>query len=321
MLCLLICHYRAQISLMVSPSASFTCCTAAKFLTLMQQSDSSEDIAIMSEDDDLMVVDSSSALPACQRPEPPANRLLRQTRSEPWQPVPRAILIPDVPPQDFAEIFSPPRVSVACRELGLSADHFFDLDYGCDLRLFECRAEVKEKLFSQNFVKFIMFSPPCTMYSALQKCFRNFEKLSQSDLDMKWEEAHAYVDFCMHLCRMQGQRGLWWCFEHPQTASSWSRQSVKDVSALPNVEKITFHQCRVGLKAPGSDIPIRKATTLMTNAPLVAEAFRPLLCQCSVPHQRIEGSFNGIPLSKFCQKYPMEMCRVLARAVSNTIQP
>lgn len=62
---------------------------------MLQSDSSSDDIAMMSEDD-VMVVDSSSALmPAYQMP-PRANRLLRQTRSEPWQPVPRAILILDV---------------------------------------------------------------------------------------------------------------------------------------------------------------------------------------------------------------------------------
>ena len=277
-----------------------------------------DEITIMSDDEVMVaVVDSASPPPAYSIP----NRIVRPMRSEPWQPVPRAILIPDLPPQDFAEVFSPPRVSVACRELGLTADHFFDLDYGCDLRLFECRSEVKQKLFHENLVKFIMFSPPCTMYSALQKCFRNFERLSHADLQFKWEEAHAYVDFSVQLCKIQHKRGLWWCFERPQTASSWSRPCLLELSSMPGVEKVTFHQCRVGLKAPGSEIPIKKATTIMTNARAVSHAFRPLLCQCSEPHQRIEGSFNGVPLSKHCQKYPMEMCRVLARAVYNTVQP
>ena len=60
-----------------------------------------DEIAIS--DDEVMVVDSSSPPPAYSIPV--TNRLLRQTRSEPWQPVPRPILMPDLPPQDFAEVF------------------------------------------------------------------------------------------------------------------------------------------------------------------------------------------------------------------------
>ena len=286
--------------------------------------------------DVVMMADGSDARASMRK----QNRKLNVASSEPWTPykanlpVRAEIIIGDSDDdgmdseqepmigqevQHFAEIFSPPRVAVACRQLGLRADFSFDLDFGCDLRLFECRTAVSQTLFHDNLVKFIMLSPPCTMYSALQVCFRNFEKLSEEELSLRWEEAHCYVDFSMLQARRQMQRKLWWCFEHPQRASSWDRESVKAVAAMAGVEKVTFHQCAVGLKAPGSNIPIKKPTTFMTNCPAVISAFRPMVCRCQERHQPIEGSFNGIPLSKFCQIYPDGLCKLLAKAVAEAV--
>ena len=82
--------------------------------------------------------------------------------------------------QDFAELFSPPRVSVPCRQLGLKADISIDLGTGFNLDNFDSRKQVRDLLAN---VKFIMMSPPCTMFSRMQVCFRNFEKLSPEELE------------------------------------------------------------------------------------------------------------------------------------------
>ena len=82
-LCLLICH--AGVAQICYPPAAAA--AATKFLMSVPMQEDGDEIAIS--DDEVMVVDSSSPPPAYSIPV--TNRLLRQTRSEPWQPVPRPI--------------------------------------------------------------------------------------------------------------------------------------------------------------------------------------------------------------------------------------
>ena len=221
--------------------------------------------------------------------------------------------------QDFLELFSPPRVNIHCRELGMVADYSIDLLTGYDMTCFEVRAQVTELLRSGG-IRFAMMSPPCTMYSQMQVCFKNFEKMNPLHLERKWQEAHLYVDFCMIHALEQWKRGLWFCFEHPARASSWQRSNVQQIAALPGVQKTEFHQCRLGLKTPVTGEPIKKATALMSNAPAIAEAFSQMRCNCTVPHRHIEGSEGGIQLSKWCQCYPRNLCALLAQCVQQTLQ-
>ena len=220
--------------------------------------------------------------------------------------------------QDFIELFSPHRVNIHCRELGMVADFSIDLLTGYDMTCFEVRAQVSEIL--RSGVRFAMMSPPCTMYSQMQVCFKNFQKMQKAALEQKWQEAHLYVDFCMIHALEQWKRGLWFCFEHPAKASPWQRSTVQYVAALPGVVKTEFHQCRLGLKTPVTKEPIKKPTILMSNAPPIAAAFGEMRCNCTVRHRHIEGSEGGIQLSKWCQCYPRELCALLAQSVRETVR-
>ena len=218
--------------------------------------------------------------------------------------------------QDFAELFSPPRVSVPCRQLGLKADISIDLDTGFNLDNFDSRKQVRDLLAN---VKFIMMSPPCTMFSRMQVCFRNFEKLSPEELEKRWTSANAYVDCSMDYAKRQVRKGQWFAYEHPKSASSWQRDSVKEVAGMDGIVKVDFDQCCLGLASPVEGRPIKKPTTIMTNSATLAALFSPLKCSCSVAHRHIEGSEGGISLSKHCQKYPWRMACLLADGVAQTL--
>lgn len=84
---------------------------------------------------------------------------------------------------------------------------------------------------------------------------------------------------------------------------------------MDSVYKVTFDQCAVGLKVPGGSQPIRKRTTLLTNSKHIKELFEDKQCECEEDHVQIQGSYNGVPLSKHCQIYPEQFCALLAKAV------
>ena len=78
-----------------------------------------------------------------------------------------------------------------------------------------------------------------------------------------------------------------------------------------------------GLVTPGGNPqPIRKRTTFMSNAAPVRTTFQGLQCQCPPgAHYAIEGSIDGISLSRWCQHYTPDLCQNIAAAVSSTVRP
>eukprot|EP00435_Cladocopium_sp_Y103_P074854 s296_g51.t1 len=222
---------------------------------------------------------------------------------------------------DFMEVFSPPRVFFAITRRGLSADVqcSMDLTKGHDFLTVESRAACLRAI-SERKPKFLMVSPPCTMYSALQRLF-NLKKMSEEEKAARFLEADNLLDFAMRLCKMQSDGGRYFCFEHPHRASSWQRDCVKAIEGLDGTFTVSFDQCRTGLVAPGEDSkPMKKRTTLMSNAAAINSIFKPLQCACPPDaHQVIEGSIDGISLSKWAQHYPPLLCEKLAEAASQTV--
>ena len=224
-------------------------------------------------------------------------------------------------PIHFMEVFSPPRVCFAVRRFGLTATPLFSLDLttGSDFMTMEDRAHCLRMIELQK-PAFLMISPPCTMYSPLQQLF-NLRKMSEQQKARRFLEADALLDFGMVLCKKQHQGHRLYCFEHPQKASSWGRHTVQEVRELPGSQSVSFDQCRTGLVTPGENPqPIRKRTTLMTNAQGIIEVFQGLQCQCHPgTHRAIEGSIDGIPLSKWCQHYTPSLCEKLAEGVAASL--
>ena len=111
----------------------------------------------------------------------------------------------DTTAHHFMEVFSPPRVAVSCRKKGLRAFYSIDELTGYDLLSFEGRAEVLQLVKSTKPL-YIMLSPPCTMYSALQTMW-NLKKWDELTKKEKFAKADCMLDFSMLLARMQVDSG------------------------------------------------------------------------------------------------------------------
>lgn len=180
----------------------------------------------------------------------------------------------------FVEFFSPPRVAPEVKALGLKADLSVDKrpeGGGLDLSCSDDRAHSLHELKTRK-PAVLGLSPPCTMYSALQRMW-NLKKMKPRQRKKRWAEANCLLDFAMLCARHQHASGLKFFFEHPRRASSWDRSTVKRVSKLPGVQMVHFDQCCVGLKSPGG-VPMKKATTFMTNSKAIADRFRDMKCTC-----------------------------------------
>ena len=220
----------------------------------------------------------------------------------------------------FMEVHSPHRVSIAVRKKGMTANVALDLLTGCDLATFHGRRECIDKVLKHRPLV-LMVSPPCTMFSEMQRLF-NLKKMDPQTLAEGWAEAFLHLDFSMWLCMWQRSHGRYYIHEHPYKASSWKRQSVEEEASQPGAEKTSWDQCQTGLVTPDeARVPIKKRTTLLGNLPAVSHLFSGLQCNGSCPHhQHIEGSINGISLSYWCQLYPAPLCDKLAEAVEHAVQ-
>ena len=212
----------------------------------------------------------------------------------------------------FMEFFSPPRVAIPLRREGFLAFHSFDIVTGYDFLTADGRARAL-KLFSRHRPFFTMLSAPCTMYSPMQNA--NLAKMDAATKLRRFSEANCLLDYSMLIAKKQHAAKRLFAHEHPQKATSWKRQSVKDMEDEDHVMKVSFDQCCVNLRTPISKKPLQKRTTLLTNSEAIVELFQPLQCACTEEHATIGGSEGGIQLSKWCQVYTPEFVDKLQKAV------
>ena len=212
-----------------------------------------------------------------------------------------------------AEFYSPPRVLPVANAKGLSGCLSLDIITGWDFQNSELRC-LSLDLLATLCIGFVILSPPCTIFSELQRLF-NFKKMSQAMIASKWAEGMLYLKHAMDCCLRQYHQGRFFVFEHPASATSWRQNEVMRVAALPGVWVVTMDQCMCGLVSPVNRVPMRKRTKLMTNSRLIAARFAGKLCDKSHAHQEITGSEGGIRRSSWAQRYPPLMVEGLVQGI------
>ena len=214
----------------------------------------------------------------------------------------------------FAEVFSPPRIVpiLRGRGYGYRATHSWDITHGCDLTVLRNQINVC-KTIEQKKIAVLLFCPPCTMFSQIQKS--NWNRMDPMVRVERLIDAVGQLDFSVWLMNLQLDRHRYFVFEHPVNASSWTRCNVKKLAARDGVYVVDFDQCKVGLKSP-LGTPIQKRTRLLTNIPTVCQHFGKMQCNgCHEYHLRLEGTEAGLRLTNLSQVYPPEMCDLLATAI------
>ena len=177
------------------------------------------------------------------------------------------------------EVFSRPRVvpnwirvNPAVRR-GLS----LDLLNGWDATRWSDRGRLLHWI-RQALPKYSVLSPPCTMWSALQRT--NKTRIRPEVLEARMRVAVIILQFTMQVCALLDDLGLGFVFEHPRFASSWDEPCVQEIMMLD--------QYRYGLwwlRPPKTD-----------NASIYDE-FHNMFCNCG--DRRIEGSERGTVVAAF----------------------
>ena len=213
------------------------------------------------------------------------------------------------------ELYSPPRV-LKMAAAGPVTSNFglfsFDIVNGWDFDDIHLRKLTLDCIQRILFF-FVFLSPPCTMFSELQRLF-NRKKADPVKWERRMKQALVYIFHSMQAAKIQISRNRFFMFEHPQKASSWRLPMVEEVASMPGVQIISFDMCACGMVSPLGE-PIRKRTKLMTNHPGLATEISKYQCCKKHKHRAIEGSELGHSLSKWAQVYPDGLVTVLAKAM------
>lgn len=220
--------------------------------------------------------------------------------------------------QDVAEYYSPPRVLPAVRAFGLSGSLSLDILSQWDLRSERLQA-VSLNLLNQLQIYFLMLSPPCTVFSSLQRLW-NMKHWTPDQWQARWQQGMIHLRHSMNCAAEQHVKGRLFVFEHPAGATSWKTSEVQYVSGLDGVVSVTFDQCMLGLKSKVHGVPMRKRTRLLTNSTEVARRFSGHMCDKMHDHQRIQGIEGGLRRSQWAQCYPEPMVALLAAAAAAEVR-
>jgi hypothetical protein len=217
-------------------------------------------------------------------------------------------------PLDFAEFYSPPRVSEHAAARGLRTYYNLSLDLltGWDFDVPFLRA-LSLDLLARLQVLFLMLSPPWTAFSSLQH-LRNYKERTKEAVDAEVAQGMVYLEHSMDCAKQQIALDQFFGFEHPASATSWGTTPVQEIMHLQGVHCVVFDQCMLGLASPASGTPMRKRTRIMTNSVQLVQRLQHCKCDNLHEHQTIQGTECGIRRSVWAQRYPDGLSNLIAEA-------
>lgn len=205
-----------------------------------------------------------------------------------------------------AEMFSPPRVNIQAARLGMSTGWSMDIGTtdpwsgkAWDLSDRRCQA-LALKLVCQHQPKFLMLSPPCTLFSTLQNL--NPGKGTPA-WQTRYDEAVELLRFCCMVAATQVRQGRYFALEHPQAATSWTRQEMKELGSMTGVSVVDLDMCAYNLKCQDADGEgaARKATRLMSNSPCVPGGMN---ARCTGNHRHVHLlSGKAGPAARYTEEF------------------
>ncbi len=229
-----------------------------------------------------------------------------------------------------SEIYSPPHVTKMLSSMpGHELSPGFALDLTCtdpgdgkpwDFDLAEKREKARRLLRAQKPL-FLIGSPMCTAWCAWQRLnnLRRDPEITTREL----VQARVHLDFVTSLYREQYEAGRFFLHEHPQTAESWSENSIKGILELPGVGLITADQCQLGQEVLVGQLkgrPVKKATGFMSNAPRLLERLHRRCGSRDGNCTRSKGGRHAVCQGKVATaaaRYPPKLCKAILKGMSD----
>ena len=147
----------------------------------------------------------------------------------------------------------------------------------------------------------------CGPFSAMNNI--NYSRMFGAEREEKIAYGRRHLEFCMKLYQIQWGDGRYFVHEHPETASSWQEQCVRNMLQRQGVIRVTGDQCRYGLTSyDGSRVGFaRKSSGFMTNSQCIAKRMS-LRCPNKMGHKVHELVILISGRAKKAEVYPDALC-------------
>ena len=194
------------------------------------------------------------------------------------------------------ELFSPPRFSKEAKDQGLKGKSF-DVKQGYDLTDPATQREVDKEIDSLC-PQLLVMCPPCTYWGGWDHLNRTYRTpLENARLN---RSKRNQVKFCRTQADKQLARGGDIFFEHPWGSEVWDSPEMKPLVDKFGVSRTDM--CSFGLCCPDSQLPIQKATGVLTSS----DSIKAVLTRCPgcSEHRQVAGRLSdGRLISEFVAEY------------------
>ena len=151
----------------------------------------------------------------------------------------------------------------------------------------------------------IWVAPECGPWSGWSR-LNSFKSRAMHDSVSEAQfQQRVHVQLSSSLCVFQQQHGRYFHVEQP--LGSTMPETADFGPIRERTLRATFHMCAFGLRVPGTNRFIRKASQVWTNSQQMFDMLNDRKCNAQHEHQQIAGSIRHggqrMPLSRFCATY------------------
>ncbi len=191
-----------------------------------------------------------------------------------------------------AELFSPPRFTIEAEKRG-DKGLAFDLSNGFDL-LNPKTQRLVDHILEQARPSLLVVCPTCTHEGG----WENYNRLFRTPLETARliHQSRQKVRFCANQIHKQIKRGGDFVFEHPWGSQVWKSKETENLRRKFGIFRVDM--CAYNLKCPDTQLPIQKATGLMTSRKEVSLYMHK--CNGCDKHRPVEGKLRWYVSEHFC---------------------
>ena len=215
---------------------------------------------------------------------------------------------------DIIEVCSQPRVTLAAEKIGGvrpgASLHITTQDEDgrkWDFSELEMRNRAVRKILNEKPLVLVT-SPVCADW--ISETDASCVKRGIKEKRRRVDQSAMHLNFVCNLHMLQHQAGRYFIHEQPRSATSWEASCVREVQCKTGAFTTNVDHCMYGLtrKIGIEDLPVRRATTLMSNMPAVRAILKD---RCDGQHRHAALN-NGHPIDQL-DEHSAVLCAVIVR--------
>ena len=201
---------------------------------------------------------------------------------------------------------------------GLKTGVNFDITSGFDLRRADDTRMLVHYVSTRRPLVLVM-APPCKGFGALQHLNKI---INPSAWQYARQEGLPLAKLCARLAELQIEGGRHFIVEQPAGSTMFQLPEWKKLASDHKLYQCQFDQCCVGLRMNRPPyLPVRKPTVLISSKESLIRRFVHKQCPGDHEHASISSLGGNRHYVNSCemQVWPINMCRMIAAAIADTV--